>query len=166
MRYSFERLQKQHWPEVKEIYEMGIETEIATFETQAPSWEIWSATHDLVCRLVALKEETNEVLGWAAISPVSNRAIYDGVGETSIYIRGDIRGQGLGTALLKELIAVTEKEGYWMLQAGIFPENRNSIKIHEGAGFRKVGTRERIGQLNGVWRDVELFERRSDVVGV
>ncbi|RSL31763.1 N-acetyltransferase family protein [Salibacterium salarium] len=165
MNYPIERLHKYHWPEVKEIYEMGIETENATFATEAPSWEIWSATHDLVCRLVVLDEKGEEVLGFAAISPVSNRDVYDGVGETSIYIRGDVRGKGVGTALLSEMIRVTENEGYWMLQAGIFPENRTSIKIHEAAGFRKVGKRERIGKLNGVWRDVELYERRSEVVG-
>ncbi|MFZ4453518.1 GNAT family N-acetyltransferase [Salibacterium aidingense] len=144
---------------------MGIETEIATFETEAPSWEIWSATHDLICRLVVMDQEGEEVLGFAALSPFSNREVYAGVGVTSIYIRGDVRGKGVGTALLKQLIRVSEEEGYWMLQAGIFPENRTSIKIHEAAGFRKVGTRERIGKLNGVWRDVELYERRSDIVG-
>ncbi|WP_246031566.1 GNAT family N-acetyltransferase [Salibacterium salarium] len=165
MNYPIERLHKHHWSEVKEIYEMGIETENATFATEAPSWEIWSATHDLVCRLVVMDEQAQEVLGFAAISPVSNRDVYEGVGETSIYIRGDVRGKGVGTALLNEMIRVTENEGYWMLQAGIFPENRTSIKIHEAAGFRKVGTRERIGKLNGVWRDVELYERRSNVVG-
>ncbi|MGY4691114.1 N-acetyltransferase family protein [Salibacterium sp. K-3] len=165
MDYPIERLHKEHWPQVRDIYEMGIETEIATFETEAPSWEIWSATHDLVCRLVVMDQEEEEVLGFAAISPFSSREVYAGVGEISIYIRGDVRGRGVGTALLKELILVSEEQGYWMLQAGIFPENRTSIKIHEAAGFRKVGTRERIGQLNGLWRNVELYERRSDVVG-
>nr|WP_026701549.1 GNAT family N-acetyltransferase [Salibacterium aidingense] len=165
MDYPILRLHKEHWPQVKEIYEMGIETEIATFETEAPSWEIWSATHDLICRLVVMDQEGEEVLGFAALSPFSNREVYAGVGVTSIYIRGDVRGKGVGTALLKQLIRVSEEEGYWMLQAGIFPENRTSIKIHEAAGFRKVGTRERIGKLNGVWRDVELYERRSDIVG-
>ncbi|MFB5661185.1 GNAT family N-acetyltransferase [Alteribacillus sp. HJP-4] len=166
MEHTVERLQKMHWPQVEEIYKMGIATGSATFETKAPSWEIWSATHDLVCRMVVVDDSNGRVLGWAAISPVSNREVYNGVGETSIYIRDEVRGRGVGTLLLQEMIRVTEKEGYWTLQAGIFPENKNSIKIHKAAGFRRVGVRERIGQLKGSWKDVELYERRSDVVGM
>lgn len=166
MNIEIERLHKEHWPEVREIYEMGIQTGKATFETKTPSWEIWSATHDLVCRLVAVEEETRKVLGWVALAPTSNRPVYEGVGETSIYIHDEGRGKRIGTRLMKELIYISEREGYWTLQAGIMPENVESIRIHENAGFREVGRREKVGKLNGEWRDVLLYERRSKIVGI
>lgn len=166
VKYYITRMQKEHWPEVRDIYEMGIMSEHATFETEAPSWELWSATHDLACRLVAIDSTTEKVIGWAALAPVSGREVYEGVGETSVYIHQDERGRGVGGMLLEALIEKAETEGYWTLQAGIFPENDYSLRIHRRKGFREVGVRERIGKMQGRWRDVVLLERRSQVVGV
>jgi L-amino acid N-acyltransferase YncA len=151
------------WPKVREIYLEGIATGHATFETDAPSWERWNDTHLACARLVARAGDT--VKGWAALSPVSSRSVYAGVAETSVYVASDSRGQGIGRALLEALIQAAESNGIWTLQAAIFPENSGSIELHKALGFREVGRRERIGKLNGVWRDTILLERRSAIVG-
>jgi phosphinothricin acetyltransferase len=151
------------WGAVRAIYREGIATGNATFETGAPEWTEWDARHLAHSRLVA--REGADVVGWAALSPVSSRCVYGGVAEVSLYVAAGARGRGIGTALLEALIAASERHGIWTLQAGIFPENAASIAVHRRAGFRMVGTRERIGRLNGVWRDTVLLERRSAVVG-
>lgn len=146
------------WPAVKAIYEEGIATGEATFETAAPEWEAWDKSH-LPLRLVAREE--GDVLGWAALSPVSERCVYEGVAEVSVYVAASARGRGVGKALLGELVRRSEGAGLWTLQAGVFPENAASLRLHEGAGFRVVGTRERIGRHGDRWRDVVLLERRT-----
>jgi phosphinothricin acetyltransferase len=150
------------WPEVAAIYEDGIRTGNATFETGVPCWDEWDAAHD-EHRLVA--ELDGKTAGWAALSPVSDRGCYRGVAENSVYVAAWARGRGVGRALLEELIARSEAAGIWTLRAGIFPENKASIRLHMVCGFRLVGVHERLGELNGVWRDVLLLERRSEVVG-
>ncbi|MEL7271270.1 MAG: N-acetyltransferase family protein [Bacteroidota bacterium] len=159
-----ENMLSSDWSIVAQIYEEGIQTGIATFETQAPSYEDWDKAHETSCRLVAKKENT--IMGWAAISQVSSRCVYGGVGEVSIYIGQAYRGQSVGLMLLKALIQESEATGYWTLQSGIFPENKASIKLHERAGFRFLGKRERIAKINGVWKDNLLFEKRSTRIGV
>ena len=151
------------WPAVAEIYREGIATGHATFNTDAPSWESWDKGHLAACRLVAV--DGAEVLGWAALIPVSDRCVYAGVAEESVYVAARARGRGVGKALLQGLIAASEAEGIWTLQAGIFPENTASVALHERLGFRVVGRRERLGQMAGRWRDVLLLERRSAVAG-
>jgi phosphinothricin acetyltransferase len=157
-------LTERHWPEVRAIYESGIATGNATFQTEAPGWEDWDKGHVKTCRLVAL--ESDRVLGWAALSPVSGRCVYAGVAEVSVYIHPEARGKGIGQKLLSALIEESEQNNFWTLQAGIFPENTSSVSIHEKLGFRQVGRREKIGQMKGVWRDTLLLERRSATVGV
>ncbi|HEY1340299.1 MAG TPA: GNAT family N-acetyltransferase [Bryobacteraceae bacterium] len=148
------------WPDVRAIYVEGIATGHATFETSAPDWERWNASHLKCCRLAA-RSDGGTMLGWAALSPVSMRAVYRGVAEVSVYVAGRARGRGVGAALLAELVAQSEREGVWTLQASIFPENTASIAMHRRAGFRIVGTRDRIAQHEGKWRDTVLMERRS-----
>jgi L-amino acid N-acyltransferase YncA len=147
------------WPAVKTIYEQGIATRLATFETEVPAWEAWDGSHLAGPRLVA--EEDGEVMGWAALSPVSRRPCYAGVVEESVYVAEGARGRGLGTALLDRLCTDAEAAGIWTIQTSIFPENVASIELHRRCGFRVVGTRERIAQLDGVWRDTVLMERRT-----
>lgn len=151
------------WDAVRRIYEQGLETGQATFETVAPSWDEWHARHHGFGRLVARSEKQTE--GWAAMAPVSVRAAYAGVAEVSIYVAECSRGHGFGRALLTALIAESEQATIWTLQALMFPENTTSIALHRNHGFRIVGKRERIGQLHGVWRDTVLLERRSRIVG-
>jgi phosphinothricin acetyltransferase len=153
-------LEAKDWPAVRAIYEEGIASGQATFETEAPSWEHWDGAHS--SGLVV--EEGGEVVAWAALSPYSPRAVYAGVAEESIYVAERVRGRGLGRALLEELVRRSEQAGIWTLEAGVFPENRASVTLHLGCGFRLVGVRERIGRLHGEWRDVLLFERRSEVI--
>jgi L-amino acid N-acyltransferase YncA len=153
-------LRPADWPEVASIYREGIETGNATFETAVPAWEAWDAAHLPEHRLVAV--EDGRVVGWAAVSPVSERCCYVGVAEHSIYVAAAARGRGVGRALLAALVESTERGGIWTLQSGIFPENEASIGLHTALGFRIVGVRERLGHVNGVWRDVVLLERRSD----
>lgn len=148
---------------VAKIYGEGIRTGNATFQNDIPTWEAWDKAHVQTCRLVALVGE--EVAGWAALTKVTDRCVYAGVAEVSVYIGEQFRGQGVGLTLLQALIAESEANGFWTLQAGIFPENEGSLRIHEKAGFRRIGHRERIGQMNGIWRDTVLLERRSAVVG-
>ena len=154
----------EDWPAVRTIYLEGIATGNATFEHTPPEWEKWDAGHLPGARIVA-RSGGGEVLGWAALSAVSSRCVYAGVAEVSIYVAGRFRSRGMGGRLMARLIAESEAEGIWTLQAGIFPENRASIALHERAGFRVVGQRERLGQMNGRWRDVLLMERRSSVAG-
>jgi L-amino acid N-acyltransferase YncA len=153
-------LTEDDWPAVCAIYEQGIRGADATFETQTPSWGAWDSAHTL--RLVA--EQGGEVVGWAALSPVSERFVYGGVAEDSVYVADSAQGRGVGRALLEELVRRAESDGVWTIQAGIFPENKSSIALHERCGFRIVGTRERIGKHHGVWRDVVFMERRSKEV--
>ena len=157
-------MQTSDWEAVKEIYEEGIATANATFQQSAPTWEEWNNSHLPHSRIVA--KEDNIVLGWAALTPVSGRCVYAGVAEVSVYVSDKARGKGLGKQLLQKLIEDSEANGIWTLQAGIFPENIPSIKIHEACGFRTFGTRERIGKMNGVWRDNLQLERRSKSVGI
>jgi phosphinothricin acetyltransferase len=152
------------WPSVSAIYEEGLATRNASFETDLPGWPAWDEHHLPVCRLVARSD--GQVLAWAALSAVSRRAVYAGVAEASTYVAAAARQRGIGTLLLSALVAASERQGFWMLQASIFPENGASLRLHRRCGFREVGVRRRIAQLDGVWRDTILLERRSSVVGV
>lgn len=152
------------WEQVSNIYSEGIATGFATFETSAPDYGQWDSSHTEHSRLVA--EDNGILLGWAALSPVSNRCVYGGVGEVSIYISSQSRGKGIGQLLMERLIEESEKAGFWTLQSGVFPENTGSIKLHEKMGFRYIGKRERIGKIHGAWKDNLLFERRSSTVGM
>ena len=165
-------LRPSDWAAVRRIFLEGIATGHATFETEAPDWETWDRAHRPDCRLLARDAEAVSspkspfvVLGWAALSRVSQRRAYEGVAEVSVYVAASARGRGVGRALLDELVRASEAAGVWTLQAGIFPENAASLAIHEACGFRRVGERERIGRLHGVWRDTVLLERRSAVTG-
>jgi phosphinothricin acetyltransferase len=152
------------WPSVCRIYQEGIATGHATFETVVPAWEHWDQAHLDRPRLVAC--EGGRVVGWSALSPVSKRAVYAGVAEVSIYVASAARGRGIGRALLEVVIEAAEEAGIWTLQAGILATNVVSIALHRRCGFREVGVRERIGQLRGVWLDVVLLERRSSRIGI
>ena len=153
-------LRPEDWPEVAAIYEAGIRTGNATFDTAAPAWEAWDGSHLPDQRLVAV-DDGGVVVGWAALAPVSERCCYAGVAEDSVYVSPDARGRGVGRALLEALIERAERAGIWTIQAGIFAENEPSVALHLRCGFRVVGVRERLGKLDGVWRDVLLLERRS-----
>jgi len=161
---SIEPMTAADWPAVRSIFEEGIATGNATFEKSPPEWEQWDAGHFAKCRLAA--HSGGGVVGWAALSPVSGRCVYAGVAEASVYIAASARGKGIGLALLRALIEASEREGIWTIQAGVFPENTASIEMNKRAGFRFVGVRERLGAMNGRWRDVLLMERRSTVAGV
>jgi L-amino acid N-acyltransferase YncA len=163
MNLTIEPMQPEDWQAVRAIYLEGIATRNATFEIDAPGWEKWDGGHLRDCRLVARKGD--QVIGWAALSPVSGRCVYADVASLSIYVAETARDQGVGKALLQALIEASELRGIWTLEAGIFPENAASIALHKSCGFREVGRRERIGQMDGVWRDVIFMERRSQVVG-
>lgn len=163
MRIAIEPLRAEHAERVLAIYQAGIDTGNATFETRVPSWEAFDASKLPGHRLVAVLD--GEVAGWTAVTAVSDRCVYAGVVEHSVYVAPEAQGAGVGTALLRALIASTEAAGIWTIQSGIFPENAASIAVHRRAGFREVGRRERIGQRDGRWRDVILMERRSTTVG-
>ena len=150
------------WPAVRAIFEAGIASGDATFETAAPTWEAWDAAHLPEHRLVA--RDDGQVLAWAALAPVSDRCAYAGVAEDSIYVAPAAQGRGVGRQLLAALVASAEQGGIWTVQTGIFPENRASVRLHQACGFRLVGVRERLGRLDGRWRDVLLLERRSPLV--
>jgi len=152
----------QDWPSVARIYAEGIATRDATFETTVPAWADWVAAHTPEHRWVA---DDGELLGWVAGSRVSSRCVYAGVLELSVYVAEAARGRGVGSALLAALVRSTEAAGVWTLETGIFPENTASLALHARHGFRVIGTRERVGQMDGTWRDVVLLERRSPVVG-
>jgi L-amino acid N-acyltransferase YncA len=155
-------LEPDDWPAVAEIYWDGMRDGLATFETEVPTWAEWDASHLPDHRLVA--DLLGEVVGWAALAPVSSRACYRGVVEDSVYVARQARGLGIGRKLLEALIAGAERAGIWTIQTSIFPENRASLALHERCGFRVVGTRERIAKRDGVWRDTVFLERRSEVV--
>lgn len=158
-----DRMKPGDWDQVRSIYIEGIESGNSTFETDAPAWERWDQEHLQFARLVMRDED--QILGWAALAPVSKRKVYRGVAEVTVYVTESARGRSIGRALLEALIAESERNGIWTLQASIFPENTASVKLHLRCGFREVGRRERIAVLNGVWRDTLLFERRSNNVG-
>ena len=164
MNLTLEKMKSADWNAVRAIYEEGIATGHATFETEVPEWIEWDRSHLRDCRLVAKARE--QVVGWTALSPVSERCVYAGVAEVSIYITPSARGQGIGKTLLQALIDKSEKVGIWTLQAGVFPENTASIALHKACGFREIGYRSRIGQTGDVWRDVVLLERRSAICGL
>jgi len=150
------------WQEVARIFGEGIATGNATFETEVPSWEAWDAAHLSEHRLVG--ERDGRVVGWVALAPVSPRECYAGVAEVSTYVAAEARGEGVGAELLAALVESSERGGIWTLQTGVFPENEASLRLLRRFGFRVVGTQERIGRLHGVWRDVVLLERQSEVV--
>ena len=158
-------LEPQDWPAIREIYVQGIATGNATLEISPPEWEVWNQSHVQDHRYVVISE-SGEITGWAALTPVSGRCVYAGVAEVSVYVGSDFRGQKIGDTLLKHLIEQSEKSGYWTLQAGIFPENIPSLNLHQKNGFRVIGYRENIGKMNGIWRSVNLLERRSKVTGI
>jgi phosphinothricin acetyltransferase len=164
MNIVFRSMKKDDWISVAEIYRQGIESGNATFQRDIPTWDEWDSAHIKTCRIVASID--NEIAGWAALTSVSGRCVYAGVAEVSVYVSNLFKGQKVGTRLLERLISESEKEGYWTLQAGIFPENKASLKIHFNLGFRNVGFREKIGKMNDIWRDTILLERRSKKVGI
>ena len=162
--FAFAPLQQEHYLEVKQIYEQGIKTGIATLQTTASDWNSWDKSHIQTGRIVAVRDKS--VLGWAALTPVSGSCVYSGVAEVSVYFHPNHQGQGIGKALLNQVILDSEKSGFWTLQASIMRENSASVILHEKCGFRIVGLREKIGQLHGSWRDIYLLERRSKVVEI
>ncbi len=164
MTFVIEEMRVADWERVRSIYLEGIKSGNATFETEAPTWERWDATHLSFARLVA-RAADGIIKGWGALSPVSTRRAYAGVAEVSVYVGGRHRGEGVGRALLDALVGASERHGIWTLQAGIFPENAASLALHRRCGFREVGRRERIAQLGGRWRDTVLLERRSLTIG-
>jgi phosphinothricin acetyltransferase len=158
-------LTAEDWPAAARVYEAGIAAGNATFEPEAPPWDEWTRRRADYPAVVA-RDSAGEVLGWAALTPVSPRAVYRGVGAVSIYVAPEHTRRGVGRALLEALAAASEQAGFWTLEAGIFPENAASVALHASCGFRLVGVRERIGQMpDGRWRDVLLYERRSTTVG-
>ncbi len=152
----------EDWEQVAMIYHQGILTGNATFQQDLPKWEVWNNGHLAKCRIIMVSDE--RVVGWAALSPISLRYVYRGVAEVSVYVHKDFTGQGIGYNLLKNLTDDAERNGIWTLQSSIFPENKPSIKIHEKCGFRQMGFREKIGQMNGIWRDTVIYEKRSKII--
>ncbi|MEJ2008088.1 MAG: GNAT family N-acetyltransferase [Acidobacteriota bacterium] len=164
MPYAIGSLQASDWEQVRSIYLEGIATRNATFETDVPGWPKWDSAHLPFGRLVA--REKGAIVGWSALSPVSDRCCYSGVAEVSVYVGTRHLGRCIGTTLLRATIEASEKQGIWTLQAGIFPENLASLALVKKCGFREVGRRMRLGRLDGIWRDVLLLERRSEIVGL
>lgn len=164
MNYTIDEMKESDWDQVSAIYMEGIATKLATFQNDVPSLEEWNKGHCKPCRLVA--RSGKEILGWAALSPTSSRCVYKGVAEVSIYIGNSFRGLGIGSALLIELIQLSEEAGFWSLQSGIIRENISSIHLHEKCGFRVIGIKEKPAKMdNGEWHDVVLMERRSKLIG-
>jgi phosphinothricin acetyltransferase len=164
MTFTIEEMKPEDWPQVSSLFSEGIETGTATFLTRAPGFEEWDREHCDSCRLVA--KSGNIVLGWAALAPVSSRCVYSGIAEASIYIGKTSRGQGIGTALLSDLVRCSEEDGYYSIQAEIIRENDASRALFKRCGFREIGIRERFGQMpGGQWHDVVLMEYRSKTVG-
>jgi L-amino acid N-acyltransferase YncA len=161
---SIEKMSVDSWVDIQRIYSEGIASGNATFEKQIPDWETWDKLHRKDCRLVA--RINGKITGWAALSNISERYVYSGVAEVSIYVDPYYMRKGIGNKLLSSLIKESQENGIWTLQAGIFPENVSSIKLHEKHGFRIIGVREKIGKMNSRWRDVFLLERRSKSVGI
>ena len=164
MKLAIKKMKYEDWDAVARIYKLGMDTGIATFETEIPTWDKWNNSHLKTCRLTAWFD--NQIVGWAALSPVSSRCVYGGVAEVSVYIDTYYNRRGIGTKLLKKLITKSEVEGFWTLQAGIFPQNKTSIALHEKNGFRQIGYREKIGKLKGEWLDNVIMERRSKIIGI
>jgi L-amino acid N-acyltransferase YncA len=165
MAIFIKQMQPTDWANVAKIYGEGIATSHATFQKDIPDWASWDAAHLPFGRLIAQNTE-GVVLGWAALTEVSGRCVYAGVAELSVYVAATARGQGIGQLLMDNLIQESENNGIWTLQAGIFPENTGSVQLHLKSGFRQIGFREKVGQMDGIWRDTLLFERRSRVVGI
>jgi len=161
MYFKIDHMCRKDWDQIALIYKEGIETGNATFEQSVPSWDSWILNHPLEFGIVARSDD--EMLGWAALSPTSRRKAYNGVMEVSVYVSEKHRGRGVGLALLEKLIELSEDQGVWTLQAGIFPENQSSM-LHAKCGFKIVGIREKIGKMNDIWRDVVLMERRKHEV--
>lgn len=163
MEYMIKTMQQADWEQVKNIYLEGIRTGIATFQTECPDWGDWNQNHIDSCRLVARSGST--VLGWAALSPTSSRKCYAGVAEVSIYVSEKYKGKGVGTALLQDVVKLSEEKGFWTLQSAIIRENAASIALHKKCGFRELGIREQVAKMeNGKWHDVVLMERRSKII--
>jgi len=161
---TLDELRPQDWDAVKRIHAEGIATRLATFETEPPAnWQDWDDSHVESCRIAA--REGDDLLGWAALSAVSSRCCYGGVGEVSVYVATAARGRGVGRCLLERLVTESEQAGLWTLQAGVFADNAASLGLHLTCGFRTVGRRERLGRLDGEWKDVMLLERRSPTIG-
>lgn len=165
MNFLIRNAKKDDWDEIKYIYEAGISSGLATFETMVPStYEQWILKAHSECTIIAHDE--NKILGWCKVTAISDRLVYAGVGEVSVYVHPKVQGKGVGDKLIKNLITISEEQGFWTLQASIFPENKNSVYLHMKNGFREVGIREKIGKLNGEWRDNVILERRSSFVGL
>jgi phosphinothricin acetyltransferase len=158
------QITKENFSFVLQIYAEGLSTGMATFEKDLPSWQKWNAGHLEYGRIAAFEE--GKMLGWAALSPVSSRCVYGGVAEVSVYVGMDSQRRGVGKYLLENLIKISEEEGIWTLQSGIMPQNVGSILLHQKCGFRKIGYREKVAKLDGIWTDNVLLERRSKVVGI
>jgi phosphinothricin acetyltransferase len=157
-------IHKDHFPEIAEIYRHGLEMGNATFETSIPKWEDWDKGKLKHSRLAAVINNT--VVGWVALSAVSDRCVYGGVAEVSIYISNDHQGKGIGKALMLKLIEESERNGIWTLQSGMFPENEATVALHKAVDFRIIGYREKIGKLGNTWRDTIMMERRSKTIGI
>ena len=164
MNIEIKHINFEDWQAIANIYKQGIDTGVATFETETPSWEKWNNTHLKTARLAAWFE--NNILGWAALSPVSDRYVYSGVAEVSVYVNSEFNGKGIGKKLMRHLINESENIGIWTLQSGIFRENEASIQLHTNVGFREIGFREKVGKRNGVWYDNVFMERRSKTTGI
>lgn len=163
MNYELREMLPGDEPRVLEIFRQGIDSGIATLETEVPTAEAWSMEYFNDCRWV-LENEKNEVIGWCALKPVSKRECFKGVAEVSIYFDNEYQGRGLGSVLLKKIILDSEDHGFWTLQTNLFSENEMAIKSHQKNGFRMVGVRKKIGKLNGEWKDLVLMEKRSEII--
>ena len=164
MNYEIRPMQAEDGEKVIAIFQEGIDGGNATFDQDVPAWEVWDTKYFKNCRWI-LEDDSENILGWAALQPISSRVCFCGVAEVSIYLTNSAQGKGFGTMLLKKLILDSEENGFWTLQSGIFPENVASISLHQKLGFRIVGTRQKIAEMNGLWRDIILMERRSDIIG-
>ncbi|WP_267402947.1 MULTISPECIES: GNAT family N-acetyltransferase [unclassified Chryseobacterium] len=163
MNYELREMLPGDEVKVLEIFRQGVESGIATFETTIPSAEAWNMDFYNDCRWV-LENETNEVIGWCALKPISKRESFKGVAEVSIYLDNNHQGLGLGSILLKKLILDSESHGFWTLQTNLFPENVNALKFHQKNGFRTVGIRKKLAKINGEWKDAVMLEKRSDAI--
>jgi L-amino acid N-acyltransferase YncA len=165
LEYKISEMSHLDWKQVAKIYLEGINTGIATFQTEVPTWQEFNNSHISSCRLVVRLDDN--ILGWGALSTTSSRCVYAGVAEVSLYIANNYKGQGIGTVLLRDLINVSEKNGFWTLQSGIIRKNISSIELHKKCGFREIGIREKVAKMNDEnWLDVVLMERRSKIVGI
>jgi L-amino acid N-acyltransferase YncA len=161
---SFDTIGEANFSEVQMIYEQGLRTRNATFESTVPDWSKWNQSHLSHSRIAVMYQ--NQMIGWGSLSAISERCVYAGVAEISVYVHADYWERGIGSIIMQKLIDESEKNGIWSLMSGVFPENEASIRIHLKEGFRIVGTREKIGKLDDVWRDTILLQRRSKIVGI